>query len=73
MGGLGNQMFQYAFGRNYAHKLGTELELDRSFFFDDKRKKKNHVSRKYDLDIFNVEPVFATEKEVFVLSKRSKY
>lgn len=31
MGGLGNQMFQYAAGRRLAHKHRTELRLDHSF------------------------------------------
>lgn len=31
MGGLGNQMFQYAAGRRLAHVHGTELLLDHSF------------------------------------------
>ena len=31
MGGLGNQMFQYAAGRRLAHVHGTELRLDHSF------------------------------------------
>lgn len=28
MGGLGNQMFQYAYGRAVAHRIGVELALD---------------------------------------------
>lgn len=32
MGGLGNQMFQYATGRRLAHKHGTELRLDTTVF-----------------------------------------
>ena len=34
-GGLGNQMFQYAFGYSKAKELGTELVLDTRFFTDD--------------------------------------
>lgn len=70
MGGLGNQMFQYALGRHLAHKNNTQLKLDLSFFLDQGRKKKSHVARHYDLDIFNVREDFATAKEVFQLSKR---
>lgn len=32
MGGLGNQLFQYAVGRALALRLGTELKLDTGFF-----------------------------------------
>src|SRR6266705_467480 len=32
MGGLGNQMFQYAIGRAQAKRLGVGLQLDTSFF-----------------------------------------
>lgn len=34
-GGLGNQMFQYAFGYAKAKEIGTELVLDTRFFSDD--------------------------------------
>jgi len=48
-GGLGNQMFQYAFGLSIANKLYTILYLDLSFF------KENHglTPRKYELELFN--------------------
>jgi hypothetical protein len=48
-GGLGNQMFQYAFGLAISNKLNTPLYLDLSFF------KQNHglTPRKYELDLFN--------------------
>ena len=32
MGGLGNQMFQYAMGRSLAHDLDEELQLDASWY-----------------------------------------
>ncbi len=68
MGGLGNQMFQYAFGKNFARKTKTELKFDLSEF---ENTEKNHVQRNYDLDIFNVKAEFATNDEVFRLSKRT--
>lgn len=37
-GGLGNQMFQYAFGRSLAHRLNTKLKLDISSY----RRRKRH-------------------------------
>ena len=55
-GGMGNQMFQYAFGLQVAKQLNTALQLDLSALLD--RSKKDIVHRNYDLDIFNVKPDF---------------
>jgi len=68
MGGLGNQMFQYAFGKNFAHKTKNELKFDLSEF---ENAENTAVPRKYDLDIFNVKAEFATADEAFRLSKRT--
>lgn len=46
-GGLGNQFFQYAFGRAYAEKTGEELSLDTWSFYRDKL-------RNYELDNYNI-------------------
>jgi|LakMenE18May11ns_1017448.scaffolds.fasta_scaffold9799400_2 hypothetical protein len=54
MGGLGNQMFQYAFGRNISNITGRKLILDTSFL-DDKNKYSGFVYRDYDLDVFNLD------------------
>ncbi len=50
MGGLGNQMFQYALGRNLALKLNTDLFLDLSSF-----EQHNGVDtpRHFELNLFN--------------------
>lgn len=71
MGGLGNQMFQYAFGRSYAHKINAPLKFDLSEFSIKESSAKNFVARDYDLDIFNVKADFAAADEVFRLSKRT--
>lgn len=61
MGGLGNQMFQYALGRNLALKNKTELKLDTSWFLD--RQNDGATARSYQLDEFKIEENFATPKE----------
>jgi hypothetical protein len=63
MGGMGNQMFQYAFGRYLSHKHRTELKLDLSFL-QERPKTGNRVIRNYDLDIFKIRENFATPAEV---------
>lgn len=52
-GGMGNQMFQYAFGKKLAHDLNTEMQLDLSSLLD--RSKGDFVYRNYDLPIFEVQ------------------
>lgn len=57
MGGLGNQLFQYALGRNLAYKNNTRLKLDVNFF--------NHsLSRHYALSYFNIDASFATPDDL---------
>lgn len=51
MGGLGNQMFEYAFGV----KLGNNTKYDISWF-DFIKNVKNLTKREYELDFFNVNP-----------------
>lgn len=63
MGGLGNQMFQYAMGRALSLKNKTTLKLDLKYLLD-RKPKKNFVFRNYDLSIFRCNPKIATEEEV---------
>jgi len=53
IGGMGNQMFQYAFARSISLKTNTEFKIDLSFL---KRKDlgENFTYRDFDLDIFNI-------------------
>ncbi len=57
MGGLGNQMFQYAAGRAIAIKNSTPLKLDITWF-------NNPEARHYLLDLFAIKAEIATEKEI---------
>lgn len=52
-GGLGNQLFQYAFARSLAHELDCELFLDLSLFSHDERRK--HVV--FGLHSFNIKGI----------------
>jgi hypothetical protein len=58
MGGLGNQMFQYAAGKALAQRLGTSLELDLSFL------NKNggiETKRSFALEVFRLKPVLLND------------
>lgn len=61
-GGLGNQMFQYAFGLAVASKLGTQLKLDCSRYQVDKK-------RLFDLDKFDISASLATDSEIREFTK----
>jgi len=65
IGGLGNQMFQYAVGRRLAHVLGTELKLDITEFDNYKFR----TFRTYSLGNFNIREKFASPKEVAALAR----
>ena len=60
MGGIGNQFFQYAFGRYLAHKHNTELKLDITECENCKDWHHNY----YRLGEFNVQENFATLDEI---------
>jgi hypothetical protein len=62
-GGLGNQMFQYAFGKSLSLKLGVPLKLDVRFLLD-RNPSLKHIFRDFDLSIFNLELSFATKEEI---------
>lgn len=65
MGGLGNQMFQYALGRSLSLKYSKPIILDTRFLDD--RTFKNIIFRNYDLDVFNL------TSEMSIKSKDIKY
>lgn len=51
-GGIGNQLFQYGFGRSLSHDLDTELLFDISHFDYNRQKEIKHVV--YGLHAFNI-------------------
>jgi Glycosyl transferase family 11 len=59
LGGLGNQMFQYALARHLAHVHGLEVVLDLSILLDH-RPGTHVVNRDYALDIFQIEATRAS-------------
>lgn len=62
-GGLGNQMFQYAFGKMLAEKNNSKLKLDFTLLLE-RKPGEQFVYRDLDLDIFQFEPVFADPREI---------
>ncbi len=63
IGGLGNQMFQYAFA--FSQKNNQLIKLDITDFKKDKL-------RDYQLDLFNIKSVLATEKEALDLKHKKR-
>lgn len=61
IGGLGNQMFQYALGRYLAMKNNSTLKLDIQGF-------KNYKLRNYDLNCFNIQENLVTSKDLLGVS-----
>lgn len=60
MGGLGNQLFQYATAKRLALKHNVELKLDPNF--------ENDKLRNFKLQYFNVEEKIATKNEILDLT-----
>lgn len=63
MGGLGNQMFQYAAGLQLATLRKTILKLDPTFLLD-RMPRENFTYRDFDLEIFDLQPEIASPAEV---------
>lgn len=55
MGGLGNQMFQYAIGLVLSKNINTEFVVDDSILIDRKNLNSNSVLRELDLDVFKLD------------------
>ena len=56
-GGLGNQMFQYAAGRNLSISLNTEIKLDITSYYND-------FKREYELKHFRIKDIHASQSEI---------
>ena len=63
MGGLGNQMFEYAAGLALARRRRTVLKLDTTFYCEH-----DVDDRHYSLDCLNVPAQFATADEIWALN-----
>ncbi len=63
MGGLGNQMFQYSFGRSIALKNKCDLKLDLSTY-------ENYEWHEYSLSPFNIKATIANQSEIDVLLQK---
>lgn len=61
MGGLGNQMFQYAAGRALAHRHNAALKFDMSFLHGSQE---NDTPRHFMLDTFNISAECALSMEI---------
>ncbi len=59
MGGLGNQMFQYAMGRKLALHHHTDLFLDCTFL---NTHNPLHIKREYELGLFKIQSKIATDE-----------
>lgn len=69
IGGLGNQMFQYAAGKRTAYINKTELKLDTSWF----KNPEGAIKRDYLLNIFNIKENFATKEEINKLKSKNQH
>jgi hypothetical protein len=66
LGGLGNQMFQYAAGRRLAHALAVDLKLDVTWL-------EKFNSRPYALGNFNIEEKFASAAEIAAMAPIGRF
>ena len=68
LGGLGNQMFQYAIAKVIAEKHNVVLKFDLRGLFAGE-----DVRKTYELDIFGIPEIQATHKEYFPYYRNSKF
>jgi hypothetical protein len=63
IGGLGNQMFQYALGRHLALINNTSLKLDLTQL-EERPNDNNYTFRNFELDKYNLQAQIATKKDI---------
>ena len=68
-GGLGNQMFQYAFAAIFAKKNSTKIYIDKTFF--SRKKKIGFTPRNFELHVFNNTYHEASKKQLSLFYKLS--
>lgn len=71
MGGLGNQLFQYAAGKALSVKRKVPLKMDTTFFKAELRK--NVTRRDLELHLFNVKTEEATREELDLFIQHSVF
>lgn len=69
LGGLGNQMFQYAAAYVIAKKHNTTLKMDLRGLYAGEERSRNT----FELEIFNIEPTQASHKEYFPYIRKTIY
>lgn len=71
MGGLGNQMFQYAAAKSIALKNETDLFIDTSFL-EDKSERDNFTYRNYELNLFQLNDLIVDKNQLQIFLKKVK-
>jgi hypothetical protein len=68
-GGLGNQLFQYAAGRQLSEKFDVPLKFDLSFL-NSTDPNQRHIKRYFELDKFKIIVEIATESEIQAIRRQ---
>ena len=72
MGGLGNQMFQYAAAKALAEHHGVLLKVDLSFL-NDRSAKENFTFREYELSCFDTSIEIASKDEISIFNAKNRF
>jgi hypothetical protein len=64
IGGVGNQMFQYAAGLVLSIKNDTSLKMDINFLLDKSPRYYRHTQRDYGMDMFRISGKIAIKEEI---------